>query len=50
MGTVISAFQAYRAGEADLTIRGLIKQSDGQYASFKAALKEVNKCAPYCLP
>lgn len=50
MGTVILAFQAYRAGEADATIRGLIKQSDTQYTNFKAELKEVNKCAPYCLP
>ena len=50
MGTVIGAFQAYRAGEADATIRGLIKQSDGQYANFKAELKAVNKCAPYCFP
>jgi hypothetical protein len=50
MGTVISAFQAYRAGEADTTIQGLIKQSDVQYANFKAELKAVNKCAPYCIP
>jgi len=50
MGTVISAFQAYRAGEADATIRGFIKQSDTQYANFNAELKAVNKCAPFCLP
>jgi hypothetical protein len=50
MGTVISAFQAYRAGEADTTVQHLIKQSDVQYANFKAELKAVNKCAPYCIP
>ena len=50
METVISAFQAYRAGEADATILGLVKQSDAQYANFKAELKAVNKCAPYCFP
>ena len=50
METVISAFQAYRAGEAEATILGLVKQSDAQYANFKAELKAVNKCAPYCFP
>jgi hypothetical protein len=50
MGAVISAFQAYRAGEADATVRGWIKQSDAQYTNFQAALKAVNKCAPFCLP
>jgi len=50
MGTVISAFQAYRAGEADATVWGWIKQSDAQYTNFQAALKAVNKCAPFCLP
>jgi len=50
MGTVINAFQAYRAGEADATVRGWIKQSDAQYTNFQAELKAVNKCAPFCLP
>jgi hypothetical protein len=50
MGTVISAFQAYRAGETDATILSLIKQSDAQYGNFKAELKAVNKCAPFCIP
>ena len=50
MGTVISAFQAYRAGEADATVRGWIRQSDARYTNFQAALKAVNKCAPFCLP
>ncbi|MEO7840776.1 MAG: hypothetical protein ABIU06_15645, partial [Anaerolineales bacterium] len=31
MGTVISAFEAFRAGEADSSVLGLIKQSDVQY-------------------
>ena len=50
MGTVILAFQAYRAGEADAAILELIKESDVQYANFKAELKSINKCAPFCLP
>ena len=50
MGTVISAFQAFRAGEADATVLGLVKQSDAQYINFHAELKAVNKCAPFCLP
>jgi hypothetical protein len=50
MGTVINAFQAYRAGEADATVWGWIKQSDAQYTNFQAELKAVNKCAPFCLP
>jgi hypothetical protein len=50
MGTVINAFQAYRTGEADATVRGWIKQSDVEYTNFQAELKAVNKCAPFCLP
>jgi hypothetical protein len=50
MGTVIGAFQAYRSGEEDATVQSLIQQSDVQYANFKAELKAVNKCAPYCIP
>jgi hypothetical protein len=50
MGTVISAFEAFRAGEADATVLGLIKQSDAQYINFHAQLKAVNKCAPFCIP
>jgi len=50
MGTVISAFQAFRAGEAETTVLGLIKQSDAQYMNFHAQLKAVNKCAPFCIP
>ena len=50
MGTVISAFQAFRAGEADATVLGLVKQSDAQYINFHAELKAVNECAPFCIP
>lgn len=49
MGTVILAFDAYRAGEADATVRDLVEQSNGQYANFRAELKAVNECAPYCM-
>jgi hypothetical protein len=50
MSTVILAFQAYRAGEADATVRRLIEQSETQYLNFKAEMRAVNECAPYCLP
>ena len=50
MGTVISAFEAFRAGEADATVLSLIKQSDAQYINFHTQLKAVNKCAPFCIP
>ena len=50
MGTVILAFQSYSAGESDATILDLLKQSDAQYANFKAELDAVNKCAPFCFP
>ena len=49
MGSVIGAFDAFRAGETDATVMGLIRQSDGQYANFRKELKAVNKCAPYCM-
>ena len=50
MGTVISAYQAFRAGEAHATVLGLVRQSDAQYMNFNAELKAVSKCAPFCLP
>jgi len=50
MGTVIHAFRAWGAGEADATIRDLLNQSDAQYASFRAELRKIDKCAPFCLP
>jgi hypothetical protein len=50
MGSVISAFQAYQAGEADAAVVSWIRQSDAQYENFHTELEAVNKCAPYCLP
>ena len=50
MGTVILAFQSYRAGETDAKILHLVRQSDEQYGYFKTELKEIKKCAPYCFP
>jgi hypothetical protein len=50
METVIRAFQAYSAQEADTMVRGLIDQSETHYAKFSAELKDVKKCAPYCVP
>jgi len=49
MGTVIQAFLAYSAHETDATVRGLIDQSETHYANFSTELKEVKKCAPYCI-
>lgn len=50
MGAVISAFQAYRAGEADAAVASLIRQSNVRYETFRNELETVNRCAPYCLP
>jgi hypothetical protein len=49
MGTVILAFDDYRAGKEDASILKLIKQSDVQYANFRAELRAVNQCAPNCM-
>lgn len=49
MGTVILAFDAYRTGKAETVVVDLIKQSDAQYADFKAEVKSVNRCAPLCI-
>jgi hypothetical protein len=49
MGTVILAFQAYRAEEADAAVLELIRRSEAQYANFKGELKAVNECAPLCI-
>ena len=49
MGTVILAFDAYRAGQADADVVDLIKQSDMQYANFNAELRAVRECAPLCI-
>lgn len=50
MRTVIRAFQAFAAGEADTTIRDLVDQSNTYYDNFKSELEAVNKCAPFCMP
>jgi hypothetical protein len=50
MGTVIRAFLAYAAREADATVRDLIAQSQTHYDNFFTELKAVNKCAPLCIP
>jgi len=49
MKTVIRAFMAYSAQEANTVVRGLIEQSETHYANFSTELKEVKKCAPYCI-
>ena len=48
METVIHAFRAWGAGEPDRTIRDLLDQSLAHYGKFKAEVKTVNECAPYC--
>jgi len=50
MKTVIRAFQAFAAREADATVSDLITQSNKHYDNFFTELKAVNKCAPYCIP
>ena len=50
MEIIIRAFRAWGAGEADATLRDLLHQSDVQYANFSAELREINKCAPFCMP
>ena len=50
MRTVIRAFDAYAAQEADATVRDLIARSNEHYGNFFAELDAVNKCAPLCLP
>jgi hypothetical protein len=50
MGTVIRAFDAYRAGEPDATIQGLLDDSYGHIRAFRLELETVNECAPFCLP
>jgi hypothetical protein len=48
MGTVILAFDEYRAGKADEVVVNLIKKSDLQYSSYREEVRTVNDCAPYC--
>lgn len=50
MGTVIRAFRAWEAGEADATIRDLLRESDSYYDNFYEQLESVNKCSPFCIP
>lgn len=50
MGTVIRAFRAYGAGEADAIVTGLINESETHLDHFRTELKAVQECAPYCLP
>jgi hypothetical protein len=50
MGTVIRAFGAYGAGEADQVIWDLINQAETYYDNFAAELEAVNECAPFCIP
>ena len=50
MGTVIRAFGAYGAGEADQAVWDLINQAETHYDNFTAELEAVNQCAPFCIP
>jgi hypothetical protein len=50
MRTIIYAFQAFAAGEADTTIRALVDQFNTYYDNFRSELNTVNKCAPFCMP
>ena len=50
MSTVIRAFQAFGAGEADTIVSDLVDLSYVHYDNFRSELEAVNKCAPYCLP
>lgn len=48
METVIYAFRAFGAGEADDTVRDLVQQSNGHYHNFISEMEAVQECAPYC--
>jgi hypothetical protein len=50
MGAVIRAFQAYAEREPDATVRGLIDESETHLDHFRAELRKVKECAPYCIP
>jgi len=50
MRGVNQAFQAFGAGEAYTTIKGLLDESFTHFDKFTAELKAVNKCAPFCIP
>lgn len=48
METVIYAFRAFSAGEADNMVRELVQQSNGHYHNFISELEAVEECAPFC--
>lgn len=48
MGTVIAAFRAYGAAQADQTVRELVRQSNLHYDSFLSELDAARGCAPFC--
>ncbi len=50
MGDVIRAFQAFKAGEPDATVSGLLDDSYAHIRIFISELESVNSCAPYCRP
>lgn len=47
MGSVVRAFLAYQAQEADL-VRELVGQSDIHYEEFHVEMDQVMECAPWC--
>ena len=50
MGTVIRAFDAYIASEGNTKVRDLIDQSETHFSNYKTELREIKKCAPFCMP
>ena len=48
MGTVIRAFRAFEAGEAESTVRGMVDESNTHYDLYRSELEEVRACAPFC--
>ncbi len=50
MAVVIRAFEAFKAGEPDATIQGLLDDSYAHVRAFRLELDAVNECAPFCLP
>jgi hypothetical protein len=50
MGTVIRAFGAFGAQEADSTVRDLIDQSEMHYDNFATEVETARACAPFCFP
>lgn len=48
METVIYAFRAFAAGEADEAVRDLVQQSNGHYQNFTTEMEAVQECAPFC--